>query len=88
MIASRWSKPIAIYLMVMGLAGCSDSDPVRAEFVAGCIHSGASKSDCFCIFNELKEKYSSEELDRLGKEYPPEEGLVKSTVAAALACRD
>tara|TARA_R110001592_G_scaffold199938_4_gene448584 strand:+ start:1096 stop:1254 length:159 start_codon:yes stop_codon:yes gene_type:complete len=52
------------------------------------MHSGASKSDCFCIFSELEKDYSSEELDRLGKEYPPDEGLVKSTIAAALSCRD
>ena len=88
MSASRLCTPILTVLMVIALAGCSDSDPVRGEFVAGCIHSGASKSDCFCIFNELEEKYSTEELDRLGKEYPPDEGLLKSTVAASLACRD
>ena len=88
MTASLLSTPIVIVFMMVGLAGCSDSDPVRGEYVAGCMHSGASKSDCFCIFSELEKDYSSEELDRLGKEYPPDEGLVKSTIAAALSCRD
>lgn len=78
----------AMSVMVIGLTGCSDSDPIRGQFVAGCMHAGATKSDCHCIYNKLKEKYGHDELNRLSMEYPPGDGLMKSTMAAAMACRN
>lgn len=73
--------------IAIGIAGCSDSDPTRGKFVAGCLHSGASKSDCLCIYEKLEEGYDSEELERLSMAYPPDDALMENTMKAALACR-
>jgi len=69
------------------LVGCSDSDPIRGQFISGCMHAGAPKSDCQCIFGKLEEKYGRETLDRMSMEYPPNNALMESTMKAALACR-
>ena len=69
------------------LVACSDSDPIRGQFIAGCMHAGAPKSDCQCIFGKLEEKYGRETLDRMSMEYPPNNALMESTMKAALACR-
>ena len=74
-------------MITAALVGCSDSDPIRGQFISGCMHAGAPKSDCQCIFGKLEEKYGREDLDRMSMEYPPNNALMESTMKAALACR-
>ncbi|MAG68266.1 MAG: hypothetical protein CMK74_20710 [Pseudomonadales bacterium] len=75
-------------MITAALVGCSDSDPIRGQFISGCMHAGAPKSDCQCIFGKLEEKYGREGLDRMSMEYPPNNALMESTMKAALACRN
>lgn len=74
-------------IITAALVGCSDSDPIRGQFISGCMHAGAPKSDCQCIFGKLEEEYGREDLDRMSMEYPPNNALMESTMKAALACR-
>lgn len=88
MRVTRLCNWATIGALIVSLAGCSDSDPIRGQFISGCMHAGAPKSDCQCIFGKLEEKYGSEDLDRLSMEYPPNNALMESTMRAALACRN
>jgi len=87
MSTTKINTLLAISALVISLVGCSDSDPIRGKFVAGCMHAGAPKTGCLCIYKKLEEQYGQEELERLSMEYPPKDTLMKSTMAAALACR-
>lgn len=87
MNSARMRIAATMAMITLALVGCSDSDPIRGQFIAGCMHAGAPKSDCQCIFGKLEEKYGRENLDRMSMEYPPNNALMESTMQAALACR-
>lgn len=75
--------------LIASLSGCGDEQSrMRGEFVSGCIHSGASKSACACIFDTITEKHTPNTLMKLmHPDTSPTDPLVQDFKAAALSCR-
>lgn len=63
-------KPIIKYIYIVTfltiLSGCS-SDKTQGQFLAGCIDGGLDKSTCSCIYDELLDKYTKEDIENMGK---------------------
>lgn len=49
------------------ITACSNSETskMRNNFVSGCLQNGASRSVCSCIFDEVEQKYSAEQLKQM-----------------------
>lgn len=84
------SKLAALIISLpLSITACSDENSkVRGEFLAGCVQGGASKALCSCIFEKLEDTYTTAELQKLNKTYPPPQRFVEDTITFALECRD
>lgn len=69
-----------IILFTFILAGCSDEKSVQEkEFIKQCYYSSntqISKSECECIYSDILNTYSIEDLDKIMKDDLPKEQLV------------
>ncbi len=54
-------------LFMCAITACSNSETskMRKEFVSGCLQNGASRSICSCIFDEVENNYSAEQLKQM-----------------------
>ena len=55
---------IFLAVMLTSLAACSDSKAtkIKGDFLAGCVQSGASKAICFCVYEKIEKKYTTQDL--------------------------
>lgn len=62
---------------VLAMMGCFDeSSQTRGELLSGCVQSGAPKSICAYMLEQMEEKYSPAELKAMTCSYvAPTEGL-------------
>ncbi|MDH0894866.1 MULTISPECIES: hypothetical protein [unclassified Pseudomonas] len=79
---------VLVISLPFAIAACSDENSkVRGEFLAGCVQGGASKGLCSCVFEKLEDSYTTAELQKLNKTYPPPQRFVEDSIKFALECR-
>lgn len=85
---SVYKTLILIPILFISLTSCTDKNSkIRGEFLSGCIKSGAPKTQCNCIFDQLESTYSSEDLHRINSSGSLSESMKIKMIEIAKACR-
>ncbi|PYC29605.1 hypothetical protein DMO17_02605 [Aquipseudomonas alcaligenes] len=70
------------------LAGCSEADTPRSQFLAGCIQTGTPESLCTCTIEKLEEKYSEQAFTELTTpDVDPSDRLLRDAMTFAMICQ-
>lgn len=75
-----------LLLSALFLSGCGDK--TEREFIRGCQSGGGTTAICGCIYDDLKTKYPSGELEKMNQRtgyVPP--GFMDNMLSAARQCR-
>jgi len=51
---------ITIVTVILSLTACGKSDPLKGQFISGCMQS-SSKEVCGCIYDHIASKHSKED---------------------------
>jgi hypothetical protein len=55
---------LPFFFILLVITGCGNSKirELRAEFIEGCKHGGASRDVCSCVFDKMENNYSEDQL--------------------------
>jgi hypothetical protein len=75
-------KRLIITISVMFMAACTSKS--ERVFMMGCAANEAMKEPCECIYDELRDHYPDEVLEKMDKGYAPPDFLDKMAEAAKI----